>query len=185
MPRLYCIQCGRRLAQARERGEVVSRCRACGWTDWFNPAPTASVLILRRDRGRRAEVLLVRRAFAPARGAWDVPGGFVDRGETGEQAARREVREELGVDVEIGPFVGAFPDIYGADRAPSFNLYFAARLRRGDATIRVADDASGFRWFPLDRLPSRLAFKNNRQALRALARLLKPPKPRARRPAGA
>ena len=173
MARLYCIRCGRRLTRGRERDEAVSRCPACGWIDWYNPAPTASVMILRRRSGR-PEVLLVRRAFQPARGAWDVPGGFVERGETGEQAARREVREELGVEADIGRFVGAFPDVYGADRTPSFNLYFAARLTRRDAAIRVADDVSGFQWFPLHRLPARLAFKNNRRALLALARRLKP-----------
>lgn len=172
MPRLYCIRCGSRLNHARERGQRISRCRACGWIDWFNPAPTASVLIIRGGRGRAARVLLVRRAFEPARGAWDVPGGFVERGETDDRAARREVREELGVGVKIERFIGAFPDVYGVERAPSFNLYFSGRLRRRDAPIRAADDASAFRWFPLDRLPRRLAFKSNGQALRALRRML-------------
>jgi 8-oxo-dGTP diphosphatase len=174
VPRLYCIRCGRRLARARERGQAVSRCPACGWTDWINPAPTASVLILRRDGGSGRAVLLVRRAVAPARGAWDVPGGFIERGETAEAAAVREVREELGVDVRLERFVGIFPDTYalGGERRSSLNIYYVARLRRPTAPIRPADDVSGFRWFPLARLPRRLAFKNNRQALRALGRLL-------------
>ncbi len=182
MPRLYCIRCGRRLARVRERGEVVSRCPACGWTDWFNPAPTASVMILRRGGGSGTAVLLVRRAFAPARGSWDVPGGFVERGETAEAAAVREVREELGVDVRLERLVGIFPDTYafGGERQPSLNIYYVARLRRPSATIRPADDVSGFRWFPLARLPRRLAFKNNRQALHALRRLGR----RTNRPAG-
>lgn len=174
MPRLYCIRCGHRLARARERGEVVSRCPACGWTDWFNPAPTASVIILRRGGGTGTAVLLVRRAFAPSRGAWDVPGGFVERGETAEAAAMREAREELGVDVRLERFVGIFPDTYafGGERQPSLNIYYVARLRRPNVSIRPADDVSGFRWFPLARLPRRLAFKNNRQALLTLRRLL-------------
>jgi 8-oxo-dGTP diphosphatase len=123
------------------------------------------VVILRGGR-----VLLVRRAVAPARGAWDVPGGFIERGETAEAAARREAREELGVDVRIERFIGTFPDTYGVERHPSLNIYYAARLRRRNATVRPADDASGFQWFAFDRLPRRLAFKNNRQALRALRR---------------
>lgn len=173
MPRLYCIRCGHRLARARERGQAVSRCPACGWTDWINPAPTASVLIL-RGGGSGSAVLLVRRAFAPARGAWDVPGGFIERGETAEAAAVREVREELGVDVRLERFVGIFPDTYafGGERLSSLNIYYVARLRRPNASIRPADDVSGFRWFPLARLPRRLAFKNNRQALHVLGRLL-------------
>ncbi|HET8998961.1 MAG TPA: NUDIX domain-containing protein [bacterium] len=133
----------------------------------MNPAPTVSVLILRGDR-----ILLVRRAFAPARGAWDVPGGFVERGETIERAARREVREELGVDVRIERFVGIFPDTYGPERRPSLNIYYLGRLRRGTARLRAGDDASECRWFPLDRPPRLLAFKNNRHAVLALRRLI-------------
>jgi 8-oxo-dGTP diphosphatase len=175
VPRLYCIRCAHRLARARERGQAVSRCPACGWTDWFNPAPTASVLIVRRDGKGGTPVLLVRRAFAPARGAWDVPGGFVERGETAEAAAVREAREELGVEVHLERVVGIFPDTYffGGERQPSLNIYYLAQLRRPSASIRPADDVSGFRWFPLARLPRRLAFKNNRTALRALGRMMR------------
>jgi 8-oxo-dGTP diphosphatase len=145
----------------------VPGCRRCGWIDWINPAPTVSVLILRGDR-----ILLVRRAFAPARGAWDVPGGFVERGETIERAARREVREELGVDVRIERFVGIFPDTYGPERCPSLNIYYLGRLRRGTAHLRAGDDAAECRWFPLDRRPRPMAFKNNQQAVLALRRLI-------------
>jgi 8-oxo-dGTP diphosphatase len=166
--RRYCIRCGRRLRAVRDKGLRVPGCAGCGWIDWNNPAPTASVLVV--DRGR---VLLVRRAFAPARGAWDVPGGFVERDESAEAAARREAREEIGVDVRLDGVVGIFPDRYGADRMPSLNIYYLARLCRPNARIRAGDDASAWRWFPLDRVPRRLAFKNNGQAIRALWRLLR------------
>ncbi len=167
MRRLFCIQCGAQLRRVRERGRRrVPGCPRCGWIDWFNPAPTVSVLILRAGR-----VLLVRRAYAPSRGAWDVPGGFIERGETAERAARREVREELGVDVRLERFVGIFPDTYGPERLPSLNIYYLARLRQEGAAVRAGDDASEFRWFPLSRVPRKMAFKNNRQAVRALRRM--------------
>ena len=179
MPRRFCIRCGARLGRIRERDRRVPGCPRCGWIDWHNPAPTVSVLILRGGR-----ILLVRRTFPPARGAWDVPGGFFERGETAERAARREVREELGVDVRIVRFVGIFPDAYGTERLPSLNVYYLGRVTRNDAAIRVADDAAEFRWFPLDRVPRRLAFKNNRQAILALRRMLaRGRRPRRRRTA--
>lgn len=167
MRRRFCIRCGTRLRRIREKDRRVLRCPSCGWIDWYNPAPTVSVLILRGGR-----VLLVRRAFAPSRGTWDVPGGFIERGETAERAARREVREELGVRVRIERFVGIFPDTYGTERLPSLNIYFLGRLGRDGAAVRAADDASEFRWFPLDRVPRRVAFKNNRQAVQALRQML-------------
>jgi ADP-ribose pyrophosphatase YjhB (NUDIX family) len=178
--RLFCVRCGTRLRRVRERDRRVPGCPRCGWIDWFNPAPTVSVLIQRGGR-----VLLVRRAFVPARGAWDVPGGFIDRGETAERAARREMREELGVDVRIGRFLGTFSDTYGPDRLPSLNLYYLGRLARDGATVRASDDASECRWFPLDRTPRRMAFKNNRDAVLALRRLLREGRARRRgTPAG-
>jgi 8-oxo-dGTP diphosphatase len=166
VPRLFCIRCGARLRRIHERGRRVPGCPRCGWIDWVNPAPTVSVLIL-----RGARILLVRRAFSPARGAWDVPGGFIERGETIERAARREVREEVGVDVRIERFIGIFPDTYGPQRRPSLNIYYLGRLRRAGSRVRAGDDASECRWFPLDRVPRRMAFKNNRQAVLALRRL--------------
>ena len=166
MPRLFCIRCGARLRRLREAGRArrVPGCPRCAWIDWNNPAPTASVLVLRRGR-----VLLVRRAVAPARGAWDVPGGFIERGETAERAALREVREELGADVRIERLIGTFPDVYGPERRPSINIYFLGRLKR-DRALRPRDDVSGFGWFPLDAVPRGLAFSNTRAALQRLKR---------------
>jgi 8-oxo-dGTP diphosphatase len=168
VPRLFCIRCGTRLRRARHTGRArqTPGCPRCGWIDWNNPAPTASVLILKRGR-----VLLVRRAFAPSRGAWDIPGGFIEPGETAEAAARREVREELGIDVRLGGVVGIFPDVYGPQRMPSLNIYFLGRLGREGSPPRAGDDASSFAWFPLSAVPRRLAFKNNREALRQFRRV--------------
>jgi ADP-ribose pyrophosphatase YjhB (NUDIX family) len=168
LPRRFCIRCGTRLRRIREKDRRVPGCPGCGWIDWDNPAPTVSVLILGGGR-----VLLVRRAVAPQRGAWDVPGGFIERGETAERAARREIREELGVGVRIERYVGIFPDTYGSERVPSLNIYFLGRLARDGAAVRAGDDASEFRWFPLDRVPRRMAFKNARQAVHALRRMLR------------
>jgi 8-oxo-dGTP diphosphatase len=176
MARRYCVECGTRLRTTRDKGRRVPGCPACGWIDWNNPAPTASVLVMRAGR-----VLLVRRAFAPARGAWDVPGGFVERGESAEAAGRREAREELGVDVALAQVVGIFPDRYGPKRTPSLNIYYLGRLRRPGARIRAGDDAAATGWFPLHRVPDRLAFKNNRQAIAALRRLLRARPARRRR----
>jgi len=115
-------------------------------------------------------VLLVRRAPAPARGAWDTPGGFIEAGETVEQAARRETREELGIDVRLERVLGIYPDVYGPDRRPSLNIYYVARMRGNASAVRAGDDAAAFAWFPVRALPRRMAFRNNRLALRQLKR---------------
>jgi len=163
----FCLQCGTRLRRIREAGRTrpVLRCSRCGWIHWNNPAPTASVLILRRGR-----VLLVRRAFAPARGLWDSPGGFIEVGETAEQAARREAREELGIGVRLERVLGIYPDVYGPERRPSLNIYYVARMLGDGSAVRAGDDAAAVAWFPLSALPRRMAFRNNRLALQQLKR---------------
>lgn len=168
----FCIRCGARLRRIRETRRHVPRCPRCGWTDWSNPAATVSVLVLQRGR-----VLLVRRAVAPSRGYWDIPGGFIEPGETAERAARREFREEVGAGVRIGRFLGTFPGVYGSERQPSLNIYYLGRLARDGAALRPGDDASELGWFPLDRVPRRMAFKNNHEALLALRRLLRSGRP--------
>ncbi len=167
MRKTFCLRCGARLRRVRGAGQTrpVLTCSRCGWIHWNNPAPTASVLILRRGR-----VLLVRRAVAPARGAWDTPGGFIEAGETAEQAARRETREELGIDVRLERVLGIYPDVYGPDRRPSLNIYYVARMRGDRPAVHAGDDAAAFAWFPLRALPRRMAFRNNRLALRQLKR---------------
>lgn len=160
----FCIKCAARL---RPRGRLGTReCPRCGWVYWNNPSPTASVLIL---EGRR--VLLARRAVAPLRGYWDVVGGFVEPGETADQAARREVREELGVDVRLERLLGILPGVYGPEKKPTLNIYYVGRLGKDAANVRPADDVESVAWFPLTDLPQRIAFKNNRAALRLLRAL--------------
>jgi ADP-ribose pyrophosphatase YjhB (NUDIX family) len=163
--RQFCIRCGGRLVATRRAAGTrsVRSCPCCGWVDYNNPAPTASVLLLRRGR-----LLLVRRAVAPSRGAWDLPGGFIEAGETAEQAARREMREELGIKVRLERILGDVPDIYGPDAQPTLNILFIGRMQRDDAAIRATDDAASYRWFSLDALPRRLAFWNTHHAIRLL-----------------
>jgi 8-oxo-dGTP diphosphatase len=105
-------------------------------------------------------VLLARRAGSVFHGYWDLPGGFLDEGEHPLDALRRELREETGLDVEPGDFIGVWMDRYGdgEDAQSTINLYWTARVVGGEEA--PADDVSELRWFPVDELPGRdeLAF---------------------------
>jgi ADP-ribose pyrophosphatase YjhB (NUDIX family) len=102
------------------------------------------------ERGR---VLLARRAHEPDAGLWDAPGGFLEEGEDPLDGLRRELREETGLEVEPGRFVGTFVDTYGVGPAapPVLNLVWEVEVVGGEAA--PADDVAELRWFPRDALP--------------------------------
>jgi ADP-ribose pyrophosphatase len=88
-------------------------------------------------------VVLVRRAHAPMAGAWTLPGGTVDLGETLEAALVREMREETGLDVEVGPVLEVFDRIErDADGQVRFHHVIVDYLCRPAAgVLTAADDA--------------------------------------------
>ena len=113
--------------------------------------PLATVdVIIEIDGG----IVLVRRRNPPV--GWALPGGFVDRGETVATAARREAREETGLDVEIRELLGVYSD---PKRDPR-GLFTISTVFIGAAsgTPNGGDDAAEARLFTLDELPSNVVF---------------------------
>jgi ADP-ribose pyrophosphatase YjhB (NUDIX family) len=87
-------------------------CDRCGWRWYANPLPAAAVLLERSADGEPS-VLLLRRAVEPGRGAWDLPAGYLDPGESFETGARREAAEEAGIAVELTALAGAYHSAAG------------------------------------------------------------------------
>jgi ADP-ribose pyrophosphatase YjhB (NUDIX family) len=154
MSRLYGWRHCPRCASPLEHIKGQAHCHTCGSTYYANAAPTASALVLSRD-GR---VLLARRAVEPYLGMWDTIGGFLEEYEHPGAGLRREVREETGLEVEPGRYVGTYVDRYGDgdDAVATLNLVFEATA--ADTRPEPADDVAELRWFALDQLPPPEAF---------------------------
>lgn len=105
------------------------------------------------------DVLLIERDWPPYQGAWALPGGHVDPGETSRQASVRELAEETGVHVAAGDLrqIGVFDE---PDRDPRGRYVTVAYMVvvPVDTPIIAGDDARAACWWPLDDLPTRLAF---------------------------
>ncbi len=158
-PRVFCPFCATRLGPI---AGAAQECPGCGRPFYHNAAPCSAVVV--EDDGR---VLLARRAADPGAGLWDLPGGFCEPGETPEEGAVRELREETGADIEVTGFLAHLVDTYGEAGDPTLNCVFRARLV-GEPVLTAADDVAELRWFAPDELPPRaeIAFENTAEALR-------------------
>ena len=133
---------------------------------YARPSMTADVVLISRDVKPR--VLLIQRKKEPFAGAWALPGGFVDANERLEDAARRELREETGLEVDALEQLYTAGDPGRDPRGWTVSIAFLGRTKRLRAN--AGDDAAAVAWFPLDELPP-LAFDHAMLLERARARL--------------
>lgn len=100
-------------------------------------------------------ILLVQRKYEPFKGAWALPGGFVEYGEKTEDAVVREVLEETGLTTRIRLLLGAYSDPHRDPRGHTVSIVYI--LERVGGELNAGDDASSVRFFKQDELPT-LAF---------------------------
>ena len=102
----FCPVCGSECFV--ENNFKSKKCDLCGFIYYFNSAAATAVFITNRV----GELLVVRRAKEPAKGSFDLPGGFVDLYETAEEAIRREVKEETALQISTPEYLFSLPNIY-------------------------------------------------------------------------
>jgi NAD+ diphosphatase len=117
------------------------KCGSCGFRYFINMSASVAAVI----RNNKSEVLFTVRKHDPAAGMLDLPGGFVDLGETAEEAILREIKEELNLKINKMEFVGTFTNkyIYGEIEYQTLDLVFNCFVESFH-DIKVADDVSGY-----------------------------------------
>lgn len=162
----FCPRCAGALASRTLRAGEPPRlvCPACGFVFFLDPK-VATGAIFSLDGG----ILLVQRAIEPSYGRWVFPGGYVDRGESLEAAALREVKEECGLDVRLTRLLGA----YSSPGNPVILIAYVGEVTGGSLTV----DEEGLcaRAFPPGEIPwDRLAFPSTTLVIRDYLALLPP-----------
>jgi 8-oxo-dGTP diphosphatase len=117
---------------------------------------------------RRREVLVGQRPEGPLRGVWEFPGGKIETGETPEQALRRELTEELGIDAEIGPLILATTHNYS--EVGILLLFYDVKFWKGSPT---AAHHLKLQWVPIDDLKTIDLPEANRKVLDRLMQHLR------------
>jgi ADP-ribose pyrophosphatase YjhB (NUDIX family) len=158
----FCPQCkGSLTAQAEG-----PHCQACGITIYRNVVGAAAILPI-----RDGQVLLSRRAREPFKGSYDLIGGFIVPGETPEQAAVREAKEETGLEIRVTGLLGIYSDQYG-DGDHTLGVHYLGEVAGG--IQKAGDDAAALEWVSVARLPDEAlnwGFQNVQQSLRDLQNL--------------
>lgn len=131
---LICPQCGEKVRSYR------------------NPLPTVDIII-ESDEG----IILIERKNEPF--GWAIPGGFVDYGETLEQAAVREAQEETSLLITDLRLLGCYSDPRRDSRAHTISSVFVAK---GKGCPKAADDARSLAKFPLNAIPGNLCFDHDK-----------------------
>ena len=146
----FCSNCGQKNKFGEKEGNKRFYCLRCHTIHYDNPKPTATLICPKNN-----SILLVKRAKDPGKGLWGLPGGFIERGETPEAGATRELLEETNL-------IGMVRQILGT--CSHFNTIFGDILLIGMevqisdwSQTRAGDDAQEAILFQLKDLPN-LAF---------------------------
>lgn len=126
--------------------EKSKRCRACGFTYYFNSCAATVAFIL----NSRDELLVCRRAKEPAKGTLDLPGGFIDMYETGEEGVSREVKEETGLTVGQARYLFSLPNtyLYSDFLVHTLDQFFLCTVDES-TPLQALDDVAESWWVPL------------------------------------
>ena len=174
----FCPLCGDKLVQLEngpDRGRMG--CQQKHFVHYENPAVTAFALVKRDGR-----YLVLKRGLEPYRDRWELPGGFVEAGESPTEAVRREIFEETGLRVETPSIIGAYTSRYGDDGKWTVDVAFHCLASPGDLSLSA--ESADAAWVAIEQMPP-LAFAGERSAFEefeqglASALGLKPQEPKS------
>lgn len=160
----FCPKCGGKLKEEKVESDCVPVCQSCGFKFFQNSKPTSGAVV----EDGKGKVLLHKRANEPRAGCWDILGGFLSNGEDPIEGLKREMMEELGVDIEVGNLVGIYIDSYMHDeliKNYTINIQYRVRLKSDD--LKPNREISELRWFSESEIPwDKLAFKSQHNILK-------------------
>jgi ADP-ribose pyrophosphatase YjhB (NUDIX family) len=158
----YCPKCGRKSLSSRE--DKLIECTACDF-HFYRNAAVATAAIIADSTG---QVIFIRRAKEPAKGKLGMPGGFVDLGETAEDGLRREVKEEICLELGGVRFLMSWPNqyFYRGIMYPTVDFFFTASVPSFEAARALSEVDGLVVRNPKEVEPEELAFESMRQALR-------------------
>jgi 8-oxo-dGTP diphosphatase len=153
----FCPRCGGDLEKRPVKPAEPKRlvCLNCSFIFYQDPKVVAGTIFT-----LSGGIVLLKRGVEPAMGKWVFPGGYVDRGESVQEAAIRETKEESQIDVKLGPLL----NVYSYPRSPNVIIVYVAEVVSGE--LAAGDESVEARVFMAEEIPwENLAFDSTRDAL--------------------
>ena len=151
----FCSKCGQENIYGFIDGRNRYHCKSCKSIHYQNPKPTATIICAQDN-----SILLAKRAYEPAKGAWGLPGGFMELNETLEEAAQRELKEETNLEGNVKRILSTcshYGTIFGDI------LLIGVEMEIKDYSIMQAgDDAEEIHFFNLNSLPEITFYCHNK-----------------------
>ncbi len=152
----FCPRCGTSMERRYIEGRTRDTCSACEYIYYRNPIPAVGV-VAQLEGG----VVLVQRKFPPRAGYWGLPAGYMEMGESAEEAATRECFEETGLVIQPDHLLGVYS--YGDSTSSGLIIVYMATVVGGN--LQAGDDALEAGIFAPDALPTSMAFRTHLQAI--------------------
>ena len=157
----YCLRCGHH--PFTEKSPFFFQCEQCGYAFHINTATAVAGIVT--DETKR--VLVIRRGKDPGKGKLSIPGGFVDAGESAEAALKREMKEEVDLEVTHSRYLASFPNPYEYRGIvyPVLDMVFACKTRSLEA-VNPSEEVEGHHLLRPDEIDLReMAFPSIRKAM--------------------
>jgi NADH pyrophosphatase NudC (nudix superfamily) len=159
----FCLVCGN---SAKNIQDNILKCTNCGYKHFINSAPAAGILL----RNNNNRYLLTKRGIDPYKGAWDVAGGFIGLNESFEEAAARELDEELHITAPIEEIIGSAYLTYPYQQVDLPVLAIVGIAEISDQKIQVDDDVAEIAFFTLEELSNiSMPYQNLQRLLQTYA----------------
>ena len=165
----FCPVCG---SPNFEINNIKSKkCKDCGFSYYLNASSATVALIV----NEKDELLVVRRKNDPGKDMLDMPGGFVDMNETGEEAMAREVKEETGLEATEVIYQFSYPNtyLYSGFLVHTLDMFFKVKVK-DLSHVEAMDDAAAYYWIPFSEIDiDKFAFDSIKKGLTRFLRDLR------------
>ena len=155
----FCYYCAHGLTQKKIEGRVRLFCEKCALPLYENPLPAACLMVVDQNN----KLLLVKRSVQPRLGFWCLPGGFMELGESPEETALRELKEETALNGESTKLFQV-----AANHSDQYHtvIIICYLVKKFSGVPQAGDDASQVKWWSREELPE-IAFSSHDQFINA------------------